>query len=116
MKNAKLTLNHVSSWKNVCAVFLFCAVAAMGIASGQCTSGAAWTEFHTSNMKRFNPCETVLNVGNVANLSLAWSFATSRIYGVYSSPALVNGVVYIGSDNNGAFALQCGYRHRAVEL
>jgi hypothetical protein len=48
-------------------------------------------------MHRFNPCEKVLNVKNVGNLGLKWSYTTGS--GVESSPAVTNGVVYFGSDD-----------------
>ncbi|MGB8774069.1 MAG: hypothetical protein WCC78_08015, partial [Terriglobales bacterium] len=52
--------------------------------AGKCVS--AWTEFHWTNMERWNPCETVLNVNNVGSLSLEWSFTTQGQ--VWSSPAV----------------------------
>ena len=48
-------------------------------------------------MERWNPCEKVLNVHNVGNLQQLWSYNAGK---VESSPAVANGVVYIGSDNN----------------
>jgi len=52
-----------------------------------------WREFHRPDMTRFNPCEKTLNVHNVGNLSLLWSYTTGLW--VYSSPAVANGVVYV---------------------
>src|SRR5580692_3426354 len=69
--------------------------------AGTCTNN--WTEFHRPNMRRWNPCEKVLGVNNVGNLSLKWSFATAS--GVYSSPAVANGVVYFGSWDRNLYAL-----------
>jgi outer membrane protein assembly factor BamB len=67
------------------------------------SSPADWTEFHRDNMQRWNPYETVLGVNNVGQLGLKWQFP---IYVYTSSPAVVNGVVYIGSYNgNGLNAL-----------
>ena len=62
--------------------------------AGTCTNN--WTEFHRPNMVRSNPCEKVLNVNNVGSLSLKWSYTTGAY--VRSSPAVANGVVYVGSD------------------
>jgi hypothetical protein len=62
-----------------------------------------WTEFHRTNMERLNPYETVLNVKNVRRLALKWSFKASP--NVYSSPAVVNGVVYFGSEDDGVYAI-----------
>jgi outer membrane protein assembly factor BamB len=59
-------------------------------------SPADWTQFHRDNMQRWNPYETVLGVGNVGGLQLKWE---SGFPG--SSPAVVNGVVYVGSDSSG---------------
>jgi outer membrane protein assembly factor BamB len=60
-----------------------------------------WTEFMRDNMQRWNPYETVLGVGNVGGLQLKWNDPTN-----YSnSPAVVNGVVYIGSNDNNVYAL-----------
>jgi len=53
-------------------------------------------------MMRWNPCEKVLNVNNVGSLSLKWSYMTSGY--VYSSPAVANGVVYVGSDDGNVYA------------
>jgi outer membrane protein assembly factor BamB len=65
-------------------------------ATGTTTSSPAdWTEFHRDNMQRWNPYETVLGVNNVGELGLKWQFPISV---GRSSPAVVNGVVYIGTD------------------
>jgi outer membrane protein assembly factor BamB len=61
-----------------------------------------WSEFHRSNMERRNPYETTLNVDNVGRLGLKWHFATG---GGFSSPAVVNGVVYIGAGNRNVYSL-----------
>jgi outer membrane protein assembly factor BamB len=53
-------------------------------------------------MQRWNPCEKVLNVRNVGKLSLKWSYSTN--YLVYSSPAVANGVLYVGSRDNHVYA------------
>jgi outer membrane protein assembly factor BamB len=57
---------------------------------------ARWSEFHfRHNGMRLNPYENVLDVHNVAKLAQKWSY--KEAYGVFSSPAVVNGVVYFGS-------------------
>jgi outer membrane protein assembly factor BamB len=53
-------------------------------------------------MERWNPCEKVLNVNNVGNLSLKWSYTTGGY--VWSSPAVANGVVYVGSWDGKVYA------------
>jgi len=62
-----------------------------------------WTEFHTKDMRRENPYENVLSVDNVGSLRLFAHYKTGGA--VRSSPAVVNGVVYIGSDDNNVYAL-----------
>ena len=62
-----------------------------------------WSEFHRTNMMRGNPWEKVLNVKNVRNLNLKWSYTTGSH--VVSSPAVANGVVYVGSEDDNVYAL-----------
>lgn len=57
-----------------------------------------WAEFHfgpyhTGN----NPYENVINSSNVSKLTLDWSYTTGG--GIGSSPAVVNSIVYVGSDH-----------------
>jgi outer membrane protein assembly factor BamB len=60
------------------------------------------TEFHRINMQRFNPFEKTLNVHNVGNLHKKWSYKTGST--VPSSPAVANGVVYVGSYDHNIYA------------
>jgi outer membrane protein assembly factor BamB len=83
----------------LCAGFVF-------VAWGQqppCKHPSPWAEFHRHDMVRSNPCEKVLGVNNVGSLGLKWSYTTES--GVPSSPAVVNGVVYVGSIDNNVYAL-----------
>ncbi len=87
------------------SVLILCACF-VSVAWGQQPAGKCinnWSEFHRANMKRWNPCEKVLNVKNVGKLGLEWSYTTGD--GVGSSPAVANGVVYVGSDDNNLYAL-----------
>lgn len=69
------------------------------------TGAASWSEFHRTNMERWNPNEHVLNVNNVAGLELKWSYSPSEDpFYARCSPAVVNGVVYFGAFYN-LFAL-----------
>jgi outer membrane protein assembly factor BamB len=69
-------------------------------------SSADWTQFLRDNMQRWNPYETVLNVNNVGSLQLKWSVPIGNYtYFHNSSPAVANGVVYIGSDDHNLYAL-----------
>ena len=54
-------------------------------------------------MARWNPYEHVLNVNNVGRLRRKWRYTTGDI--VFSSPAVANGVVYVGSDDGNVYAL-----------
>jgi outer membrane protein assembly factor BamB len=61
-------------------------------------SPADWTQFLRANMQRWNPYETVLGVGNVGNLQVKWKNPIGTWLNPFlSSPAVVNGVVYVGS-------------------
>jgi outer membrane protein assembly factor BamB len=55
--------------------------------------------FHQGN----NPLENVLNSYTVSGLNEAWRYPTGDY--VLSSPAVVNGVVYVGSFDNKVYAL-----------
>jgi uncharacterized repeat protein (TIGR01451 family) len=69
-------------------------------------SPADWTEFHRDNMQRWNPYETVLDVGNVGSLQVKWKRPIG-LYDLYpaTSPAVVKGVIYFGSHDNNVYAL-----------
>jgi hypothetical protein len=85
-------MNRISS------VLLILCVCFVSLAWGQQPAGTCsnnWTEFHRPNMQRWNPCEKLLGVKNVGSLVLKWRQTIGSQ--VYSSPALVNGVVYVGS-------------------
>ena len=86
------------------SVLILCA-GFVSLAWGQkptCKAYTPWAEFHRHDMTRWNPCEKVLNVKNVGKLGLKWSYATG---GVDSSPAVANGVVYVGSYDHNGYAL-----------
>ena len=87
------------------SVFVLCAClvsAAWGQKPAVCINN--WSEFHRTNMHRSNPCETALNVDNVGNLILKWSYAVGGA-AMFSSPAVANGVVYVGSHDKSVYAL-----------
>src|SRR5208337_3884510 len=85
----------------LCACFVS---AAWGQQQQACKANTPWREFHRYNMERWNPCEHVLNVNNVGNLHRKWSYKTGNV--VDSSPAALNGVVYVGSDDDNLYALK----------
>ncbi len=55
----------------------------------------SWRQFHGGPRRDgYNPAESVLSVNNADKLQLAWS---SKIGVFTSSPAVVNGILYVGS-------------------
>jgi outer membrane protein assembly factor BamB len=63
-----------------------------------------WSQFRFgTNHQGTNPYENVLSTKNVDELDVQWIFTTQGA--VESSPAVVNGVVYIGSDDGNLYAL-----------
>jgi outer membrane protein assembly factor BamB len=63
-----------------------------------------WTQRgYGAHSKRTNPYENVLNATNVSSLDIAWS-ATTGSFIVQSSPAVANGVVYVGSYDDKLYA------------
>jgi outer membrane protein assembly factor BamB len=63
-----------------------------------------WRQFHfDAEGTRLNPFENVLNPNTVGNLQLKWTYTTGS--DVFSSPAVTNGVVYVGSDDYNVYAL-----------
>ena len=61
-----------------------------------------WSQFgFNMSETRSNPYENVLGTNNASNLVLAWSASVGY---AYSSPSVVNGVVYIGSENHHFYA------------
>ncbi len=52
---------------------------------------------------RYNPYEKFLTVHDVRNLRVKWNYTTGSA--VFGSPAVVNGVLYIGSDDWNIYAL-----------
>ncbi len=91
--------------KRISIVVLILCAGFVPVAWGQQAAGTCvnkWGEFHRQNMQRRNPCEKVLNVDNVGNLGLLWSYGIGVLT---SSPAVVNGVVYVGSGDDNMNAL-----------
>jgi len=68
-------------------------------AQGTGTVFTDWTKFHFDNASTgFNPYETILGPSNVNGLVPAW---ITNVGKVTSSPAVVGGLVYIGSNGPG---------------
>ena len=67
------------------------------------SAGCDWTTFRfAANRAGFNPGENTINAGNVGSLTNTWSSATGGAVG--SSPAVVSGVVYVGSGDGHLYA------------
>jgi len=79
------------------------------MAKAQCVGAAPtavidWPQYRfVSCHTGFNPYEFVLSPTTVGTLGLLWKYRTGSL--VDSSPAVVNGVVYIGSNDNNLYAL-----------
>jgi hypothetical protein len=101
---------HVHLWssvmKRISIVVLILCTGLASVAWGQqptCGVSTSWSEFHRTNMMPSNPCEKVLSVNNVGSLGLKWNYTTGGY--VFSSPAVANGVVYVGSLDHNVYAL-----------
>ena len=90
--------------KRISILLLILCTCFVSVAWGQQPTGKNWAEFHRHNMQRFNPYEKTLNVHNVGSLSLKWSYKTGLVS--VSSPAVANGVVYVGNENFKVYALK----------
>ena len=58
--------------------------------------------------------EKVLNRTNVSHLQLDWSYPTGAE--IWTSPAVANGVIYIGSDNRKLYAFDASCRRDCQPL
>jgi outer membrane protein assembly factor BamB len=96
----------VSLMLAIAPLWLMLATANTSAHAQTASSPADWTQFHRDNMQRWNPYETVLGINNVGGLKLQWKnpIGTSSS-STQSSPAVVNGVVYFGSDDGNLYAL-----------
>ncbi len=65
--------------------------------------GQDWPTFLHDNARSASNTETVINAANAPTLALKWSTATGN--SVVSSPAVVNGVVYVGSWDGFEYAI-----------
>jgi outer membrane protein assembly factor BamB len=63
-----------------------------------------WPQFHYSaSHKGRNPYENVLSATTVGTIDLDWTFTTGKA--ITSSPAIVGGIVYVGSQDNSLYAI-----------
>jgi outer membrane protein assembly factor BamB len=81
-----------------------------------------WAQFHFDPCHTgYNPYEKILSLSTVPNLVVDWKYNIPSNLDMYSSPAVVNGIVYVGSvpgvyaldANTGAlvwnYSTNCGY-------
>jgi outer membrane protein assembly factor BamB len=84
-------------------------VVALAAAWVMVLSGCDWTMFgYNAARSRFSP-ETTISTSNAANLVPKWTGITGG--SVDSSPAVVNGVLYVGSDDNKLYAFDANGTH-----
>jgi outer membrane protein assembly factor BamB len=68
------------------------------------TVATDWPQYRYGNKHTaLNPFENVLSSSNVGNLDLDWTFTTGNA--VDSSPAVVDGTLYVGSTDGNVYAL-----------
>jgi len=78
-----------------------------------------WSQFHfDADGTRLNPYENVLNRRTVRDLGVRWKKYLTGTYDE-SSPAVVNGIVYTGSDSDYVYAFNARsgtllWRHKAI--
>ena len=93
------------------AVLLVVLLAGQAVGWSSSTPGTAateapldWPQFRFDRLHTgFQPFETTLNASNVPRLLLAWQAQLGALVD-YSSPAVVNGVSYIGSSDGRLWA------------
>src|SRR5438105_3574670 len=94
--------------KPIRVIAVAAAFAAASLAMSTATAAPAadvnWTQFRfNQNHTGVNPFETVLNAQNVPTLQIAWQAQLGQLVD-FSSPAVVDGVVYIGSTDGRLWA------------
>jgi hypothetical protein len=90
----------------IAPLWLMLAIATTSAHAQTTSSPADWTQFHRDNMQRWNPYETTIGLSNVGSLQLKWKNPAIPIHEVrtapipVTSPAVVNGVVYVAYGEN----------------
>jgi outer membrane protein assembly factor BamB len=110
--NGERTLMLPVAGRSGARVALLAALIVMtaSLASAETRTGSAaaatvdWPTFHNTNDRvGYNANETILDKTSVFQLSKSWSYTTGNE--VWSSPAVVGGTLYIGSDDFKVYAL-----------
>ena len=69
------------------------------------TAYVNWPQFHSDLCHTgYNPNEFILSPATVGNLALDWKYTTENVIW-FSSPTVLNGVVYFGSEDDSVYAL-----------
>ena len=64
-----------------------------------------WTQFHFApSHKAFDVYENVLSPSTVSGMDIKWSYPAKGY--VYSSPAIVNGILYAGSLDDNMYSIK----------
>ena len=75
-----------------------------GMQDSQTSLYVDWTQFHfTADHDGFNQYEHALSPSTVGGIGLNWSFTAGNV--VESSPAVANGVIYVGAFDSKVYAL-----------
>jgi outer membrane protein assembly factor BamB len=94
--------------KSIRVIAVVASFAAASLAMSPATAAPAadvnWPQFRfNQNHTGVNPFETVLNAQNVPTLQIAWQAQLGQLVD-FSSPAVVDGVVYVGSSDGRLWA------------
>ena len=79
------------------------AVWAGPLAGPAAAASGDWTQFHNDLAHSgYNAAETTISAANVAHLGVAWTATGGDM--IISSPAVSNGVAYVGSEDHKLYA------------
>jgi outer membrane protein assembly factor BamB len=99
-----MRIGRIVAFTTVCLAVGISAVPVSAVGAWPGAAPVNWPQFRFNRTHTgFNPFETILGRRNVASLRLAWQAQLGQLVD-YSSPAVVNGVVYIGSTDGRLWA------------
>src|ERR1700751_4249285 len=98
--------------KSICFLSLMMIITSVAMAQqvGPCarptgTLVVNWPKFHSDVCNTgYNPNEFIPSPTNVANLALKWKYTTGG--SIVSSPAIANGVAFVGSEDGYLYAVK----------
>ena len=111
---------HIRPPRSIARLLATGAVAALALALMPAAAGATsptstpsavttgdWTQFHHDLAHSgYNAIEGTISAANVGGLGVAWTATTPSF--IYSSPAVADGVVYVGSRDGNLYAFAAG--------